>query len=130
MRRFPGNMLRENCEEPQAQFGPVRQKDRKIAALVAAAEVLYRTRDDIRNRWLDFSFQIRFSRSQAGRIKAWLGDAMVVDYRGATAYAASGGYVAPAAFYFKMGLYRDRSPDPMTIYVDEYRKRLLDAFAP
>jgi hypothetical protein len=28
-------------------------------------------------------------------------------------------------FYFKVGLYRDRMPAPMTIYVDEYRKEQL-----
>jgi hypothetical protein len=27
-----------------------------------------------------------------------------------------------ARYYFKVGLYRDRMPQPMTIYVDEYRK--------
>jgi hypothetical protein len=98
--------------------------------VTAEKEVLFRTRDDIRNRWLDFRFQIRFSRSQSGRIKAWLGDTMVVDYKGVTAYPASGGYVERGIFYFKMGLYRDRSPEPMAIYFDEYRKQQLDALAP
>jgi hypothetical protein len=98
--------------------------------VTAEKEVLYRTRDDIRNRWLDFRFQIRFSRSQSGQIKAWLGDAMVIDYKGITAYPESGGYVGRATFYFKMGLYRDRSPEPMTIYFDEYRKQWLRAFDP
>jgi len=58
-----------------------------IAKQVAAKkEVLYRTADDIRNRWLDFRFHIRFSRSQGGRIKAWLADRTIIDHRGATAY--------------------------------------------
>ena len=98
--------------------------------ITAEKEVLYQTRDDIRNRWLDFRFQVRFSRSRSGRIKAWIGNTMVVDYKGVTAYPVSGGYVKPGIFYFKMGLYRDRSLDPMTIYVDEYRKQPLDAFVP
>jgi hypothetical protein len=102
-----------------------------IALQVTAEKVvLYRTRDDIRNRWLDFRFQIRFSRSQSGRIKAWLGDTVVVDYNGVTAYPASGGYVGQGLFYFKMGLYRDRSPELMTIYLDEYRKQKLGALGP
>jgi hypothetical protein len=102
-----------------------------IALQVTAEKVvLYRTRDDIRNRWLDFRFQIRFSRSQSGRIKAWLGDTVVVDYKGVTAYPSSGGYVGRGIFYFKMGLYRDRSPEPITIYLDEYRKQPLDALCP
>jgi len=98
--------------------------------VTAHKEVLYRTQDDIRNRWLDFRFQVRFSRSRSGRIKAWIGNTIVVDYKGVTAYPVSGGYVKPGIFYFKMGLYRDRSLDPMTIYVDEYRKQPLDAFVP
>jgi SAM-dependent methyltransferase len=57
----------------------------------AEKEVLYRTRDDIRNRWLDFKFQIRFSRSQSGRIRAWLGDTMVIDDKGVNAYPEAGG---------------------------------------
>lgn len=93
--------------------------------VTAEKEVLYRTREDIRNRWLDFRFQIRFSRSQSGRIKAWLGDSMIIDYKGVTAYPVSGGYVEDGLFYLKMGLYRDRSPEPMTIYLDEYRKQPL-----
>ncbi len=93
----------------------------------AGKEVLYRTREDIRNRWLDFIFQVRFSRSQDGRIKAWCGDTVAVDYKGITAYPASGGYTAPAVFYFKMGLYRDRMQEPMTLYFDEYRKERLQS---
>jgi hypothetical protein len=98
--------------------------------VTAEKEVLYQTRDDIRNKWLDFRFQIRFSRSQNGRIKAWLGNTMIIDYAGATAYPASGGYDERGLFYFKMGLYRDHRPEPMTIYFDEYRKQLLGALAP
>ena len=91
----------------------------------AGKEVLYRTKEDIRNRWLDFIFRVRFSRSQNGRIKAWCGDTVVVDYQGTTAYPASGGYTAPALFYFQMDLYRDRMPVPMTMYFGEYRKERL-----
>jgi len=82
-------------------------------------------RDDIRNRWLDFRFQIRFSRSQSGRIKAWLGDTLVIDCKGANAYPEAGGYAGRGRFYFKVGLYRDRISEPMNIYVDEYRKEQL-----
>ena len=55
---------------------------------------------------------------------------MVVDYQGVTAYPASGGYVERGLFYFKMGLYRDRWPEPMTIYFDEYRKQQRNGLAP
>ena len=43
-------------------------------------------REEFRNQWLDFKFQIRFSINQNGRIKAWLGDKQVNDYRGVNAY--------------------------------------------
>jgi hypothetical protein len=50
---------------------------------------------------------------------------MIVDKKGQTAYPPSGGYQSPGAFYFKIGLYRDRMALPMTIYLDEYGKQPL-----
>jgi hypothetical protein len=86
------------------------------------SSTLYRTEEELRNRWLDFKFEIRFSRSQTGRIKAWLNNEQVVDHKGVTAYPEKGGYPRRNHFYFKMGLYRDRMSEPMTIFIDEYRK--------
>ena len=89
--------------------------------------VLYEEKSEFRNRWLDFKFQARFSPSETGRVKAWLGDKQLVDYQGVTGNAenAATGYPSPSYFYFKMGLYRDLMAEPMTIYIDEYRKRQL-----
>jgi hypothetical protein len=87
--------------------------------------VLYRTTAEIRNRWLDFTFIIRFARDAGGEIKATLGGDTIIDYAGVNAYPASGGYTSDGRFYFKLGLYRDRMPEPMSIYVDEYRKKSL-----
>ena len=92
--------------------------------------VLYRTKEDIRNKWLDFRFQIRFTRHQSGQVKAWLNDKALVDYKGINAYPEQGGYPSRNHFYFKMGLYRDRMPEPMTLYVDEYRKEELSGGGP
>jgi len=88
---------------------------------------LYQESGEFRNRWLDFRFQIRFSADKTGRIKAWLGDKQVVDFTGVTANpeTAVTGYPDPSRFYFKMGLYRNVMPEPMTIYIDEYRKKQL-----
>jgi hypothetical protein len=88
---------------------------------------LYKEQAEFRNRWLDFKFQIRFSANENGRIKTWLGDKQVVDYKGVAANPENGvtGYPCPSHFYFKMGLYRDVMPEPMTIYIDEYRKKEL-----
>ncbi len=89
--------------------------------------VLYQEKAEFRGRWLDFKFQVRFSPKENGRIKAWLGDQQLVDYQGVTANPenAATGYPSPSRFYFKMGLYRNVMPEPMTIYLDEYRKREL-----
>jgi hypothetical protein len=88
---------------------------------------LFETKEELRGNWLDFRFQMRFSTNENGRIKAWLNDKAVVDYQGVNAYLenATTSYPNPSRFYFKMGLYRDVMAEPMTIYVDEYRKRQL-----
>jgi hypothetical protein len=91
--------------------------------------VLYQEKAEFRGRWLDFKFQVRFSPKENGQIKAWLGDKQLVDFKGVTANPenATTGYPSPSRFYFKMGLYRDVMPEPMTLYLDEYRKKQLPA---
>ena len=88
--------------------------------------ILYSTTQEIRGRWLDFRFDTRFSRfgdgDQPGYIDAWLNGEQIVSYQGATLYQLQRGYPAHGYIYFKMGLYRDELQQPMTIYVDEYRK--------
>jgi hypothetical protein len=88
---------------------------------------LYEEKSEFRGRWLDFRFQLRFSTGPDGRIKAWLGDQNIVDYAGVTADAenSSTGYQPPGYFYFKTGLYRNVMAEPMTLYIDEYRKKSL-----
>ncbi|HTP36257.1 MAG TPA: polysaccharide lyase [Candidatus Acidoferrales bacterium] len=88
---------------------------------------LFETSGELRGRWTDFRFQIRFTPHEEGLLRAWVNGRQVVDYRGATAYpeTAATGYVNPSLFYFKMGLYRDVMAEPMTIYIDEYRKTEL-----
>jgi hypothetical protein len=88
-------------------------------------QTLFRTRDEIRGRWLDFTFLIRFSRRDHGRIKASLNGCQIADYTGPTGYSETYGYPSSGRFYFKMGLYRDRTEETMKIYMDEYRKREL-----
>lgn len=85
--------------------------------------VLYTRTDDIRNKWLDFKFQIRFSREQQGRIIASLNDQKIIDYPGITAYSEVYGYPEPGYFYFKVGLYRDKMDQPMTIFIDDFKKQ-------
>ena len=88
---------------------------------------LYQEKRDLRGRWLDLRFQVRFTPQPAGRIRAWLDGSPVVDFTGPTANpdTAATGYASPSYFYFKMGLYRNVMPQPMTAYFDEYHKRQL-----
>jgi hypothetical protein len=92
---------------------------------------LFETKDEARGQWLDFKFQTRFTTNETGRVKAWLNGKPVVDYTGVNAYPenAATGYIHPGRFYFKMGLYRDLMSEPMTIYIDEYRKKELSGNA-
>jgi hypothetical protein len=88
---------------------------------------LFETGENVRGTWTDSRFQIRFTPHESGLLRAWLNGRQVVDYRGVTAYpeSAATGYANPSMFYFKMGLYRDVMAEPMTIYIDEYRKTEL-----
>jgi hypothetical protein len=88
---------------------------------------LFETKEELRGKWLDFKFQTRFSSGAGGKIRAWLNGRQVVDYSGANAYPENSitGYSSPSQFYFRMGLYRDVMVEPMTIYIDEYRKKQL-----
>jgi len=89
--------------------------------------VLWEEKGEFRGRWLDWKFQARFSTGKDGRVKAWLGGRMLLDYTGVTANTENQttGYRNPGYFYFKMGLYRNRMAEPMTVYIDEYRKQTL-----
>lgn len=86
---------------------------------------LYTQTDSILNKWLDFKFNIRFSRKPDGIIKAWLNDKPIIDYEGVTAYSQDFGYPFPGVFYFKIGLYRNTMVQPMTIYIDDYKKQSI-----
>jgi len=90
----------------------------------AFRKVVYETNTDLRNKWIHFRFQTNFSRIK-GYIKAWINDKQVLDYEGKTCYAEDRGYNNNSLIYFKMGLYRDTMPAPMTIYIDDYAKKEL-----
>lgn len=85
---------------------------------------LYELNEEIRNRWLDFRFQVRFSRQNDGVVIAFLNDKEILNYAGITSYSEHFGFFSKKnKYYFKMGLYRDKMPEPMSIYIDEYRKK-------
>jgi hypothetical protein len=88
---------------------------------------LFETSTDLRGRWTDYRFQLRFTPADTGLIRAWIDGRPVSEFHGQTAYAenAQTGYRSPSLFYFKTGLYRDVMREPMTLYLDEYRKRRI-----
>jgi hypothetical protein len=89
---------------------------------------LYSQTESILNKWMDFRFNIRFSRNQDGRISAWMDNNEIIDYKGVTAYSETFGYPVQGNFYFKLGLYRDQMVQPMTIYIDDYKKQQIKKF--
>lgn len=87
--------------------------------------VLWQKKAEFRGRWLDVKVQTRFSPDESGFVKAWLnGDAIVDSHRRtANTEEKQTGYQQAGYFYFKMGLYRNVMQQPMTVYIDAYRKR-------
>jgi hypothetical protein len=100
---------------------------RVTQTIAGKQHVLYRQVGEFRGRWLDFRFRVRFTPKTDGHLAAWFDGKQIVDYRGATASSEDpgSGYPNPDYFFFKMGLYRDMMQQPMTVYIDEYRKREL-----
>ncbi|MEO7983010.1 MAG: polysaccharide lyase [Bacteroidota bacterium] len=92
----------------------------------AGAKTVYETKEEIRNKWLDFKFRIRFARSINGMVEAWLNEKQIINFTGASCYSSKKGYTDKSYFYFKTGLYRDLMIEPMTIFIDEYRKKELE----
>lgn len=88
----------------------------------AGEATVYTSQGEMRGRWLDFRFVARFSQRDDGAIDGWMNGQRIVQYRGVTAYRAARGYPAHGFFFFKMGLYRNLMKQPMTIYLDDFRK--------
>jgi hypothetical protein len=87
---------------------------------------LWSTNEEVRGKWLDFKFQIKFSRSGNGYVKALLNEEEIINYKGVTAYGEDAGYPENSNFYFKMGLYRDTMKESMRIYIDEFKKMFIE----
>ncbi|MFA5031713.1 MAG: polysaccharide lyase [bacterium] len=86
---------------------------------------LFQTKEEIRGQWIDYVFHMKFTRIESGFVKVWMNGKEIINYTGITAYSEKYNYLKLGYFYFKMGLYRDQMDEPMTIYLDEYRKNQL-----
>ena len=90
-------------------------------------QTLYELNEEIRNRWLDFCFEVKFSKQNNGEILVFLNGEKILNYRGVTSYMDNCRILSQKnKYYFKMGLYRDRILNPMSIYIDDYSKKELD----
>ena len=69
----------------------------------------------VQGRWMDMIYHVRYSTDKDGVVEVWMNGRRVVNYSGPTAEA-----YAKNAFYNKIGLYRDRLKQPMTMYYDNY----------
>ena len=89
--------------------------------------ILWRKSAEFRNRWLDFRIRARFQPDDHGRVQVWLNNEPILDHTGQTLNrpGPASGYPEQGYIYFKMGLYRNLMQQPMTVYIDEYRKRQL-----
>jgi len=87
--------------------------------------ILFSTHKEIRGKWLDFVFHIKFIRTKSGFVRIWMNKKKIINYKGVTAYTERYNYPKPGRFYFKMGLYRDQMDRPMTAYFDEYHRRRM-----
>ena len=87
---------------------------------------IFSTKEEIRGKWIDFSFKVNFSSSNQGIVKIKMNGKNIVNYIGRTAYPEEYGYSKPNSFYFKIGLYRDKMDKPMIIYIDEFHKKFLN----
>ena len=76
-------------------------------------------------KWLDFKFDVCFSRTDSGILNVDLNNQKIIGYKGISAYSEKYGYPAGGKFYFKTGLYRDKMEQTMTIYIDDYKKEKL-----
>ena len=66
-------------------------------------------------RWNDMVCRVRFSRGTDGLVEIWMNGERVVRFTGTTAGSEGRDF-----FYHKLGLYRDRMAEPMTVYIDNY----------
>lgn len=66
-------------------------------------------------RWNDMIWHVRFSPEKDGCVEVWMNGVQVVSHTGSNSVKNG-----ENSFYHKIGLYRDRWKEPMTIYFDNY----------
>ncbi len=72
-----------------------------------------------RNHWYKFDIFANWSHEDNGALIILIDDQEIVNFSGATSYYDC---VGP---YFKMGVYRDDTPETFVIYLDDYQRNLM-----
>lgn len=72
-----------------------------------------------RNHWYIFEVQVNWTYQDSGFLKVFIDGERVVDHQGATSYRDCRGP------YFKMGIYRDETPNTFQIYFDNFQREAL-----
>ncbi|MCQ1059685.1 polysaccharide lyase [Photobacterium sp. ZSDE20] len=72
-----------------------------------------------RNHWYTFEIQVNWTHQDTGFLRVAINGKKVVDYQGETSYHDC---LGP---YFKMGIYRDDTPNTFQIYFDDYQRKPL-----
>ncbi|WP_261836558.1 polysaccharide lyase [Vibrio ishigakensis] len=70
-----------------------------------------------RNHWYHFDIDVTWSHTNRGSLKLKLDGDTVIGHQGPTSYYDC---VGP---YFKMGIYRDKTPMPFVIYFDDFSRQ-------
>lgn len=71
--------------------------------------------ESVKNKWMRVVIQSNISKTGKGFINIYLDNQLIVSYRGLTAYVTQ-----DPKTYFKFGLYRDQTEQPMHMYFDNY----------
>jgi hypothetical protein len=65
--------------------------------------------------WQDMMYRVRYA-ERGGLVEVWMNGKKVVSYAGPLGSGSARNFM-----YHKIGLYRDKMKEPMTIYFDDYR---------
>jgi len=71
--------------------------------------------EPVKNKWMRVVIQSNISKTEKGFINIYLDHQLIVSYRGLSAYVTQ-----DPKTYFKFGLYRDQTEEPMHMYFDQY----------
>ena len=122
-RRLVLGQWKQACGDCAADHSPAianRYRNGVFSITIQEADkrvVLFEEKADIRGRWNQLVYRLKLTPTPEGFLQAWLNGRQVVDHRGSLGYPDDLDSV-----YFKIGLYRDTLPFPMTIMLGRFRR--------